>query len=190
MFIFEVFPGAALEQLLPVDPSGERLLFRSRFIAIVVAVWLGIGFHAHLPQRQDAPVGFLHIPHQCVGPESGGRYASFFQVSGGPLNYRQHLRCVAGQTDESNPVQPCQHPGGFRGDLTGIQPLVEIHPYRFPAHAVDLLQSMVRGQDVVVHQDHFPAVRALDPLPDGGRADHPLFTGYDAPFTIVTASTC
>ena len=34
----EVFPGAALEQLLPVDPSGERLLFRSRFIAIVVAV--------------------------------------------------------------------------------------------------------------------------------------------------------
>lgn len=75
------------------------------------------------------------------------------QVSGGLLDHRHHGACVAGQAHEPYPPQFCHQSGNFRCDKPGVQPLVKVHPHLLLAHAFNLLQAIVTGQHVIVHQD-------------------------------------
>ena len=63
-------------------------------------------------------------------------------------------------------MELCQHSCSLRRDKPGIQPLVEVNPDRLSAHAVDLLQTKIRGQDVVVQKYDFP-VQILQMTEDG-----------------------
>lgn len=166
-----------------IDPAGKGFLLVGRLSAIVVSIRLSKGSDPHLLQGQHSPVGIRYILYQNVGPKPGRSYPCFPKIGCGLLNDGQHGAGIAGQADESYPVETSQQFSGLRRNQAGIQPLVEIHPYLLAAHAVNLLQAMPGGQHIVVQKDNLSAVWPLYLLPGGRRMDIALLAGNDAPGT-------
>ncbi len=166
-----------------VDPSRERLLFRRRLAALKIPVGLGEGQDAHIPQSQHALVRIRDVPDKDVGSEPGFGDPGLAEIGRGLFHDGQHLAGVAGEADEPLPAQFRKQLRRPRRDQPRVKTLVEVHPDLLAAHPLDLFQTMLRREHVVVQENDLLAVRALDVLPSGRRTDTAFLAGYYAPGT-------
>ena len=74
-----------------------------------------------------------------------------------PFALRYLCRGVAAEPDALYPLDASQQPGDIIRDQTGIQALVEVHAVLAADYLLYLLEAVVGGEDVVVHQDEVRA---------------------------------
>ena len=70
-----------------------------------------------------------------------------------PLAFGYLRGSVATETDALYPLDPCKQPGDVVRDQPGIQALVEVYAVLAADNLLYLLEAVVGGKDVVVHQN-------------------------------------
>lgn len=100
-----------------------------------------------------------------------------------------HL-CVAPEADIFQPLCIGEKLRYLRRDQAGIQALIEVHPKAKPYYLFYLLQSVVGGQNIVIHKSDIRATTNRYFFNIHVRRDASFFLRYDAPFALVGASAC
>ena len=160
-------PSTFAEHPAVYIPNELQLFFAWHNTQSIIAFRLGIQIDAfHLCQVLYPQGGVFDVLcHQEINKDSVRSDGAFLKKFTGAENRIQPTDFIAGKTQKSHPIQPRQQFRNLRCYQTGIHPLVEIDVVSAANQPMQLFQSEIRRQDVVVHEYQFPTVGPYQLIP-------------------------
>lgn len=135
----------------------------------------------------DAADAFLEVDDDAV-EEVLAPVSVFVQQAYCPLAFGYLRGGVATESDALYPLDLCKHPGDLVRDQPCVQALVEVHAVFAADYLFYLLETVVGGEDVVIHQDEVcPAFNGYFVHVHIG-SYVALLLRYDTPFAAVGAA--